>query len=73
MRALPDGILIVTFSSGESRLVDVYELDGPVFEPLRNQKILEDFDISRGYPTWLNGQKDGYEYTPPEFIEEQFI
>lgn len=79
MRVLPDLILIVTFTTGESKLIDVTELKGSALEPLKNQKVLENFDLSRGWPSWNNGEIDispdalysfGYDYVPPTTLNQ---
>lgn len=77
-RVLSYHILILTFSNGETRFFDGTLLDGPVFEPLKDRKIFEDFSINYGVITWANGTIDcspefmydhSYEYTPPAGIK----
>ena len=62
---LYDGMMIVTFSTGEKRLFDTTKLKGPVFTSLNPT-------VSHGVITWDNGNIDispeavyeySYEYT----------
>ena len=58
-RAVGDGILIVTFSTGETRLFDSTCLLGiPAFAPLADESVLEGFRIQDGILTWLDGEID---------------
>lgn len=58
-RSVGDGILIVGFSTGETRLFDsTCLLDMPAFAPLANQEVLERFEIEDGILTWLDGEID---------------
>jgi hypothetical protein len=58
-RSVGDGVLIVGFSTGETRLFDTTcLLDMPAFAPLRNQSILDAFSIEDGILTWLDGEID---------------
>ena len=58
-RAVGDGILIVTFSNGETRLFDsTCLLDMPAFEPLADEAVLEGFAIEDGLLTWCGGEID---------------
>ena len=58
-RSVGDGILIVTFSTGETRLFDCTCLLGmPAFAPLANPEVLEAFRIVDGVLTWLDGEID---------------
>ena len=58
-RSVGDGILIVTFSTGETRLFDVTcLLDMPAFEPLADWNVAEAFSIEDGVLTWLDGEVD---------------
>ena len=58
-RSVGDGILIVTFSTGETRLFDsTCLLEMPAFAPLADQDVLEGFSIEDGILTWLDGQID---------------
>ena len=58
-RYVGDGIFIVLFSTGETRLFDATCLFGmPAFEALRDFSVLENFTIEDGVVTWLNGAVD---------------
>lgn len=72
-KVLRGGMIIVTFSTGEQRLYDTTLLKGPAFEPLKDEKVLADFEIFHGVMTWKNGEidiapetmyADSYPYTP---------
>lgn len=54
-----NGCLLVTFSTGETRLFDASEVWGiSVFEPLKNDEVLAAFKIDHGVLTWLDGDID---------------
>lgn len=58
-RSLGDGILLVTFSTGETRLLDAFELTSmPAFEALRDQDVLDALTIEDGVVTWNGGAID---------------
>ena len=58
-RSVGDGILILTFSTGETRLFDSTCLLGmPAFRPLADESVLEGFEIQDGVLTWNNGEID---------------
>ncbi len=58
-RSVGDGILIVTFSTGETRLFDSTCLLGmPAFAPLADESVLEGFEIQDGVLTWNGGEID---------------
>lgn len=61
-----DHTMLVTFSTGETRLFDSSTLIGPVFEPLKNIDVLKNIKIEHGIPTWLDGTID----VAPEYIYE---
>ena len=51
--------MLVSFSTGETRLFDAFELSRtPAFAPLNDQKAFEAFEIDHGVLTWLDGQID---------------
>lgn len=50
--------MLITFSSGETRLFDATILTGEVFEPLKNIDIFKDPAIENGVVTWCNGDID---------------
>lgn len=57
-KVLRDGMMLVTFDTGEQRLFDTTELKGSAFEPLKDEKTLKDFSIFHGVLTWENGEID---------------
>ena len=72
---LYDGMMIVTFSTGEKRLFDTTKLKGPAFTPLKKERIFKNPTISHGVITWDNGKIDispeavyeySYKYTEQE-------
>ena len=73
-RVVDDLCMLVTFSTGETRLLDATELLGfEAFAPLANRKLFEAFTIEHGVLTWNNGEIDiapeglyrrTYEYEP---------
>ncbi len=66
VKALHDMILLLTFSTGETRLFDATILTGEAFEPLKNEKIFMFPAIEYGVVTWKNGEID----CAPEFMYE---
>ena len=64
VKVLSDMILLITFNTGETRLFDVTELNGPAFEPLRNPDIFKFPLVDHGVITWDNGNID----CAPEYI-----
>ena len=55
-KSVGGGILLVTFSTGETRLLDATQLTAmPAFVPLRDQASLDAFEIEDGVVTWLGG------------------
>ncbi len=77
MKILPDQIMLLTFSNGETRLFDADELKGKVFEPLKDSKVFEDAVLDHGVVTWKDGEIDcapeymynnSYEYQPLEAV-----
>lgn len=57
-RPLRGGMMLVTFSTGETRLFDTTTLQGPAFEPLAEEKIFIHPVIHNGGITWNNGEID---------------
>ena len=51
-------MLLLTFSTGEQRLFDTTLLKGSAFDPLKDEKVLKDFNIFHGVMTWMNGDID---------------
>ena len=64
---LGDYRLMVTFNDGEKRIFDGHSLlDGPVFAPLADEKVFNDYALDYETLTWLNGEVD----IAPEFVYE---
>lgn len=63
-KPLSDGIMIITFSTGEQRLFDTTELAGEAFEPLKDPKIFARPQIDHGVLTWADGDID----CAPEYV-----
>ena len=64
---LGDYQLMVTFNDGEKRIFDGHSLlDGPVFAPLADEKVFNDYALDSETLTWLNGEVD----IAPEFVYE---
>ena len=64
---LGDYRLMVTFNDGEKRIFDGHSLlDGPVFAPLADEKVFNDYALDSETLTWLNGEVD----IAPEFVYE---
>lgn len=59
VRDVGDYILLVTFSTGETRLVDCTELFAlPAFKRLANKEAFGTLSIKDGVLTWLDGAVD---------------
>ena len=50
--------MLITFSTGEKRLLDTTKLTGSAFIPLADEKIFNNPVISNGVLTWDNGNID---------------
>ena len=62
-----DGMkLLLTFMGGEKRVFDAHELNGPVFECLRDPEVFKTAGIEDGVVVWLNGEID----CAPEYMYE---
>lgn len=60
IKILQDGMLLVEFSTGETRLFDVTSLldKGPVFAPLSEESVRQTAKVTHGFVSWLDGQID---------------
>jgi hypothetical protein len=67
VRPLRGRILLVTFSTGEKRLLDTTELKGSAFDVLDDEKIFNQPKVFRGVITWDNGKID----IAPEMVYEK--
>ena len=64
---LGDYRLMVTFNDGAKRIFDGHSLlNGPVFAPLADEKVFNDYALDYETLTWLNGEVD----IAPEFVYE---
>lgn len=66
VKPLDDMMMIITFSTGESRLFDATILTGEVFLPLRDKSVFSKPIIDHGVVTWNDGEID----CSPEFMYE---
>lgn len=71
------GILMIKFSNNETRLFDTTELEGEVFEPLKEINVVCHPTLEHGCVTWLNGEIDccpeymylhSYEYNTKDIV-----
>lgn len=60
IKILDDGMLLVTFSTGETRLFDVTTLltKGNAFAPLAVEANRRSATVTHGFVSWLNGAID---------------
>lgn len=65
-KILQDRIILVTFSTGETRLFDSSILNKGIFKKLENDFIFNHAALDHGVITWDNGEID----CAPEFIYE---
>lgn len=66
---LQGGMLLVRFASGEKRLFDTTNIEGPAFEPLRQGFAQGTVAVLHGFLTWLDGQID----LAPEYVYEHSL
>ena len=66
VRPLRDGIMILEFNNGETRLFDATVLEGEAFELLKNEEVFMHPEIEDGVVTWNGGQID----CAPEYMYE---
>ncbi len=66
VRVLDTGMLVVTFSSGEERLVDTQEVAGwgPALAPVGEEAVWRGTKVAGGTLTWLDGTID----IAPEYL-----
>ncbi|MCD8020978.1 MAG: DUF2442 domain-containing protein [Clostridiales bacterium] len=57
-KVVNDMMMILTFSTGETRLFDATILTGSVFEPLKDDSIFRNFQIVDGVITWMDEKID---------------
>ena len=58
VKLLEDGMLLLTFNTMERKLFDTTILQGPAFEPLKEEAVLNTVSLDAGVVTWLNGEID---------------
>ena len=77
VKVLKDRIMLITFSTGETRLFDATILTGPAFAKLENEDIFSNPKIEHGIVTWDNESIDcapefmyshSYEYSTADFV-----
>ena len=66
---LSDGMLLVTFLSGERRLFDTTKVEGPAFTPLRTGLAQHTIKVEHGFISWLDGSID----LAPEYVYSHSI
>lgn len=66
-RYIAEKMLLVKFSTGESRLFDAEKLSGSAFMPLNDDAVFRAFEIRHGVLTWDNGEID----IAPEFVYDE--
>lgn len=64
VKVLDDMIMLISFSTGETRLFDATILQGEVFEPLKREEIFKNPIVDHGVVTWDDGNID----CAPEFM-----
>ena len=76
-KILPDKIMLITFSTGETRLFDATVLNGGIFEKLKDDTVFNSAKLDHGVITWLNGEidcapeymyKNSYEYSVVDVV-----
>ena len=66
VKPLRDMMMLLTFTTGETRLFDASILTGPIFEPLKNPVIFSKCEVDHGVATWMDGDID----CAPEYMYE---
>lgn len=64
VKVLDDMIMLISFSTGETRLFDATILQGEVFDRLKNEEVFKNPVIDHGVITWDGGNID----CAPEFM-----
>lgn len=64
VKVLDNMIMLLSFSTGETRLFDATVLQGEVFEPLKREDVFKNPIIDHGVVTWDDGNID----CAPEFM-----
>lgn len=74
IKILEDGMMLIYFNTGETRLFDVTSLldKGPAFSPLSEEVNRQTAKVTYGFVSWLDGEidiapetmyKESYKYT----------
>ena len=60
IKLLEDGMMLVTFNTGETRLFDVTSLldKGSAFAPLAEEKNRKTAKVTHGFLSWFDGEID---------------
>ena len=58
VKILPGGMMLVIFSTDETRLFDTTKLEGSAFAPLADEKIFNNPTLFHGIITWDDGKID---------------
>ena len=66
VKVLDDMIMLITFSTGETRVFDATILKGEVFEPLKDEAVFKKVIVDHGVVTWSDGAID----CAPEYMYE---
>lgn len=66
VKVLNDRIMLITFTTGETRLFDSTILNGPAFTQLDDNKIFSNPKVVHGVVTWHNEEID----CAPEYMYE---
>ncbi len=76
-KILTNKMMLITFSTGETRLFDATILQGKIFEKLNDETIFNNAKLEYGVITWDNGEidcapefmfKNSYEYSSLEVV-----
>ena len=57
-KPLVGGIILLTFSTGEKRLLDTTLLKGTAFKALEDEKFFKNVNVVCGIMSWGNGEVD---------------
>lgn len=58
VKVLDDMMMLLTFSTGETRIFDATVLEGSAFLPLKQKEIFENVILEHGVVTWVDGEID---------------
>ena len=58
VKPLRGGMMLVKFSTGETRLFDTTTLEGSAFAPLADERVFNNPVLFHGVITWNNGEID---------------